>query len=172
MWSQATEGLTNIAVTLGADVNITCEFNITKIYWYRQKSPDPPVYILNICNSTSGTQYKKNSNFEHKYSVKTNSSLFISNISTEELGVYYCTKCSEAQKFSNGTKIYISDSVDSNQKLWTILIITSVLLNVLLIVAVIGLVKCCLDATRRSKDTSEKPQSTTAAQNTNDPQVR
>ncbi len=38
--------------------------------------------------------------------------------------------------------------------------------------AVSGLVKCCLDATRRSQNTSEKPQSTTAAQNTNDPHVR
>ncbi|KAK2907192.1 hypothetical protein Q8A67_006177 [Cirrhinus molitorella] len=85
---------------------------------------------------------------------------------------------SEARKFSNGTKIYIS--VDSHQTEsndfkqhqtpWIILIITSVLLNVLLTIAVIGLVKGCLKATRRSKDTSEKPQSTTAAQNTNDPQ--
>ncbi|KAL1251028.1 hypothetical protein QQF64_018824 [Cirrhinus molitorella] len=180
MWSQATESLTNIAVILGADVNITCDLDIKDVYWYRQKSPDPPLYILRTCNSTSERAKYKDNKLKDKYSVKTNSHLFIRNISTDELGVYYCVKDSEARKFSNGTKIYISDSVDSHQTEsndfkqhqtpWIILIITSVLLNVLLTIAVIGLVKGCLKATRRSKDTSEKPQSTTAAQNTNDPQ--
>ncbi len=100
MWSQATESLTNTAVTLGADVIITCDLDIEEIYWYSQKSPDPPVFILHTCNST---QYNK-----FQYSVNTNGSMFIRNISTDELGVYYCVKTSEPQKFSNATKIYIS----------------------------------------------------------------
>ncbi len=113
MWSQATESLTNTAVTLGADVNITCDLDIKEIYWYKHKSPDPPVLILRTYDSTyEGAEYE-NSIFEDKYSVKTNSRLFIRNISTDELGVYYCVKTSEPQKFSNGTKIYISGELFS-----------------------------------------------------------
>ncbi len=114
MWSQATESVTNTAVTLGADVNITCDLDIKEIYWYRQKSPDPPVFILRTYKSTfEGAEYE-NSIFEDKYSVKTNSRLFIRNISTDELGVYYCVKTSEPRKFSNGTKIYISGELFSH----------------------------------------------------------
>ncbi len=113
MWSQATESLTNTAVTLGADVNITCDLDIKEIYWYKHKSPDPPVLILRTYDSTyEGAEYE-NSIFEDKYSVKTNSLLFIRNISTDELGVYYCVKTSEPQKFSDGTKIYISGELFS-----------------------------------------------------------
>ncbi|KAL0149904.1 hypothetical protein M9458_054792, partial [Cirrhinus mrigala] len=108
MWSQVTESLTNIAVTLGADVNISCDLDIKEIYWYKLKLPDPPVSILRTYKSTyEGAEYE-NSIFKHKYSVKTKSRLFIRNISTDELGVYYCVKTSEPRKFSNGTKIYIS----------------------------------------------------------------
>ncbi len=108
MWSQATDSLTNTAVTLGADVNISCDLDIEEIYWYRQKSPDPPVLILHTCKSTHETTKYKDNKFKLQYSVNTNGSMFIRNISTDELGVYYCVKCSEARKFSNGTKIYIS----------------------------------------------------------------
>ncbi|XP_042568064.1 uncharacterized protein LOC122134455 isoform X2 [Cyprinus carpio] len=176
MWSQATESLTNTAVILGADVIISCDLDIEEIYWYKLKLPDPPESILRTYSSTYEAAKYENSIFTHKYSVKTNSSLLIRNITADELGVYYCVKTSEPRKFSNGTRIYFTDSVHRNQTEsqqetpWRNLTITSVLLNVLLIIAVIGLVKCCLDATRRSKNTSEKPQSTTAAQNTNDPQ--
>ncbi|XP_016122029.1 immunoglobulin iota chain-like, partial [Sinocyclocheilus grahami] len=106
MWSQATESLTNTAVSLGADVNISCDRDIEEIYWYKQKSPDPPVFILRTYSSTyEGAEYE-NIIFTHKYSVKTNSRLFIRNITTDELGVHYCVKASEPLKFSNGTKIY------------------------------------------------------------------
>uniref|UniRef100_A0A8C2FXJ2 Ig-like domain-containing protein n=1 Tax=Cyprinus carpio TaxID=7962 RepID=A0A8C2FXJ2_CYPCA len=180
MWSQVTESLTNTAVTLGADVIISCDLGIKDIYWYKQKSPDPPESILRTFSNRTEVAKYENSIFEDKYSVKTNSRLFIRNITADELGVYYCVKTSEPQKFSNGTKIYITDAVHKNktesnaapqhETPWRNLTIISVLFNVLLIIALIGLVKCCLDATRRSKNTSEKPQSTTAAQNTNDPQ--
>ncbi|KAF4097936.1 hypothetical protein G5714_021944 [Onychostoma macrolepis] len=113
MWSQAAESVTNTAVTLGADVNISCDLDIEEIYWYRHKSPDPPVLILRTYSSTyKGAEYE-NSIFKLKYSVKTNNRLFIRNISTDELGVYYCVKTSEPQKFSNGTKIYITSLVKS-----------------------------------------------------------
>ncbi|KAI2650214.1 Ig kappa chain V-III region [Labeo rohita] len=148
MWSQVTESLTNIAVTLGADVNISCDLDIKEIYWYKQKLPDPPVSILRTFDSMYEKAKYENSIFKHKYSVKTNSRLFIRNISTDELGVYYCVKTSEPQKFSNGTKIYITDSVHMNQTEtndapqqqtpWSFVTITSVLLNVLLIIALIG----------------------------------
>ncbi len=52
MWSQATESVTNIPVTLGADVNITCDLNIDEIYWYKLKLPDLPMLILRTYDST------------------------------------------------------------------------------------------------------------------------
>ncbi|XP_050958019.1 uncharacterized protein LOC127159158 [Labeo rohita] len=180
MWSQVTESLTNIAVTSGADVNITCNLDIEEIYWYKQKSPDPPVLILRTYDSTYEEAKYENSIFTHKYSVKTNSRLFIRNISTDELGVYYCVKTSEPQTFSNGTKIYISDSDQRNQtsklephdasqynKSWRnliIIIISSALLNVLLIITLIALVIRYLHATRKCTNISNNPQTTTAAE--------
>ncbi|XP_059399775.1 uncharacterized protein LOC132131710 [Carassius carassius] len=169
MWSQVTESLTNTAVTLGADVIISCDLDIKEIYWFRQKSSDPPELILRTFSSTEGAAKYENSIFKLKYSVKTNSSLFIRNITADELGVYYCVKTSEPQKFSNGTKIYISNSVYRNQTEskdapqqetpWrNLTIITSVLLNVLLIIALIGLVKSNTDATGRCKNDSNNLQ--------------
>ncbi len=113
MWSQA-ESVTNTAVTLGADVNISCDLDIEEIYWYRQKSPDPPVLILRTYDSTYEKAKYENSIFKLNYSVKTNSHLFIRNISSDELGVYYCVKTSEPLKFSNGTKIYINGELFYN----------------------------------------------------------
>ncbi|XP_056116571.1 uncharacterized protein LOC130093840 isoform X2 [Rhinichthys klamathensis goyatoka] len=168
MLYQATESLTNTPVTLGSDVNITCDLDIKEIYWYKLKLPDPPVLILRTFSSTYEGPKNENSISEHKYSVKTNSCLFIKNITIDELGVYYCVKTSEPLKFNNGTKIYISDSVHRNQTddapqhqiPWrNMTIFISVLLNVLLIIALIGLVKRFIDATGKS-----------AAQNSNNPQ--
>ncbi len=92
MWSQATESVTNTAVTLGANVTISCDLDIEEVYWYRQKSPDPPVLILRTHDRTYEKAKYENSIFKLKYSVKTNSRLFIRNISSDELGVYYCVK--------------------------------------------------------------------------------
>ncbi|KAI2647618.1 T cell receptor gamma variable 4 [Labeo rohita] len=149
------ESLTNKQVSLGADVNISCDLDIKEIYWYKRKLPDPPVLMLHTFDSTYERAEYENSIFENKYSVKTNSRLLIRNISTDELGVYYCVKTSEPLKFSNSTKIYISDSVQRNQtaefephdasqdhKSWRnliIIIISSALLNVLWIITLIGL---------------------------------
>ncbi|KAK7127113.1 hypothetical protein R3I94_018338 [Phoxinus phoxinus] len=180
MLYQATESLTNTPVTLGSDVIITCDLDIKEIYWYKLKLPDPPVLILRTYDSKYEVCKYENSIFEQKYSVKTNSSLSIKNITIDELGVYYCVKTSEPLKFSNGTKIYISDFVHKNitdsvhrnqtddapqHQIWrNMTIIISVLLNVLMTIALIGVVMNCLHATRRSKNSSEKPPSTTAAQ--------
>ncbi|XP_051549572.1 uncharacterized protein LOC127438203 [Myxocyprinus asiaticus] len=180
MWNEVTEALTKIQASSGDNVTLTCKLDIKEIYWYKQNSPDPPVLILRSFSSTyEGADYE-NSSFKHKYSLKSNSCLFIKNITTEELGVYYCVKVDTPLKFSNATIIYIADFVYKNQTesddslqlqtSWNSLTITSVLLNAFLIIAVIGLVKICLDATRRLKKTSNKPQSTTAAQYSNDPQ--
>ncbi|KTF75294.1 hypothetical protein cypCar_00022315 [Cyprinus carpio] len=198
MWSQVTESLTNTAVTLGADVIISCDLDIEEIYWYKQKSPDPPEFILRTYSSTyEGAEYE-NSIFTHKYSVKTNSRLFIRNITADELGVYYCVKTSEPRKFSNGiriyitglyncvtsdappkysnsTSLYVTDSVHENQTEsqqetpWRNLTIITSVLNVLLIVALIGLGTSYLQA-RRFKNSSENPQSTTTAHYSNDSQ--
>uniref|UniRef100_A0A8C1WNM8 Immunoglobulin domain-containing protein n=1 Tax=Cyprinus carpio TaxID=7962 RepID=A0A8C1WNM8_CYPCA len=160
MWSQATESLTNTAVTLGADVIISCDLCIEEIYWYKQKSPDPPEFILRTYDSTyEGAEYE-NSIFKLKYSVKTNSCLFIRNITADELGVYYCVKTSEPLKFSKGTKIYITDFVHKNQtdlvprdqKPWLIVTIITSVLSVFVIFAVIGLIKSCTNSSRGRKE--------------------
>ncbi|XP_056304565.1 uncharacterized protein LOC130216712 isoform X2 [Danio aesculapii] len=165
MWFEAIESLTNIAVTLGADVNITCDLDIEEIYWYRQKSPDPPVLILRTFDRTVKAAKYENSIITHKYSVKPNSSLFIVNISTDELAVYYCVKTREPFKFNNGTKIYITDPTDKNQthdapqqqiKQLRYLIIASVLLNVLLVIAALGLGKSYIQT--RTKTSSDNRQ--------------
>ncbi|XP_052394394.1 uncharacterized protein LOC127942609 [Carassius gibelio] len=156
MWSQVTESLTNTAVTLGADVIISCDLDIEEIYWFRQKSPDPPELILRTFSSRTEEAKYENSIFKLKYSVKTNSSLFIRNITADDLGVYYCVKSSEPQKFSNGTKIYISESRDppQHQKSWRNLIIffiiSSVLVTASVTIAVIGLLKSCTNSSRES----------------------
>ncbi len=100
MWSQATESVTNRTVTSGADVNVSCDLDI-EMYCYRHKLPDPPMLILNACKGTQDKTCKL------KCSENTNSSMCISNISTDELGVYYCVKTSEPQKLCNITEIYI-----------------------------------------------------------------
>ncbi|XP_067271005.1 uncharacterized protein [Pseudorasbora parva] len=161
MLCEATASLTHTPVTLGSDVIINCDLDIKEIYWFKLILPDPPVLILRTFDSTyEGGKYE-NGISEHKYSVKTNSRLFIRNITSDELGVYYCVKTSEPLKFNNGTKIYISDSVLRNQTdeapqhqmPWKDLtFFLSVLLNVLLIVALIGIVKRYTDATPNSNN--------------------
>ncbi|XP_043079443.1 uncharacterized protein LOC122327852 [Puntigrus tetrazona] len=168
MVSSVTESVRNTAVSLGSEVIISCDLDIKDVYWIRHKSPDSPEIILRTFSSTSEDPEYKNDIFEPKYSVKTNSRLWIRNISTDESGVYYCVKTSEPLKFSNGTRIYINDSVPENQRdcdddphhetQWRNLAITSVLINGILIIAVIGLAKVYLDVTKRSKKTSEKPE--------------
>ncbi|KAK2907198.1 hypothetical protein Q8A67_006183 [Cirrhinus molitorella] len=109
-----------------------------------------------------GAKYA-NSNFKLKYSLNANSCLVVKHISTDELGIYYCVKTSEPLKFSNGTEIYITVSNDASQYEipWSNLtIITSVLLNVLLIIALTGMVKSYIDITGRTKNN-------TVAQNSN-----
>ncbi|KAK7127092.1 hypothetical protein R3I94_018318 [Phoxinus phoxinus] len=172
MLYQATESLTNTPVTLGSDVIITCDLDIEEIYWYKQKLPDPPVLILrSFSNTYEGRGKHENIISKHKYSVKTNSRLSIKNITIDELGIYYCVKTSEPLKFSNGTKIYISEFVDRNQtseseshdapqrkqKSWInlIIIITSVLLSASVIIAVIGLVKRCSNSTCKESNSGD-----------------
>ncbi|KAK7137267.1 hypothetical protein R3I93_017369 [Phoxinus phoxinus] len=171
MLYQATESLTNTPVTLGSDVIINCDLDIKEIYWFKQKLPDPPVLILRTYSSRYEGPKNENSNSKHKYSVKTNSRLSITNITIDELGVYYCVKTSEPLKFSNGTEIYISEFVDRNQtseseshdapqrqKSWInliIIIITSVLLSASVIIAVIGLVKRCSNSTCKESNSGD-----------------
>ncbi|XP_043079706.1 uncharacterized protein LOC122328063 [Puntigrus tetrazona] len=176
MVSSVTESVRNTAVSLGSELIISCDLDIKEIYWIRHKSPDPPEIILRSYDHLYDAAKYENITFKPKYSVKTNSRLWIRNISTDESGVYYCVKTSEPLKFSNGTRIYINDTVHesptescsaSQQEIpwiWRNLTITSLLFNVLLIVALIG--KSYLQSRRLNK-TSADPQSTTAAQYSN-----
>ncbi|KAG1945961.1 hypothetical protein F2P79_013618 [Pimephales promelas] len=57
-------------------------------------------------HSTVSQYYEER--FKVKYSSLTLSRLFISNITIDELGIYYCVKTGPALQLSNGTRLYIS----------------------------------------------------------------
>ncbi|RXN34483.1 hypothetical protein ROHU_014971 [Labeo rohita] len=86
MWSQATESLTNIGVTIGADVNISCNFNITEINCEARKfSNGTKIYISGKSSDVqakevqSGAFNLRNKDL-HKDHVKT----------AQEKGTSYC----------------------------------------------------------------------------------
>ncbi|RXN30275.1 immunoglobulin iota chain [Labeo rohita] len=63
MWSQVTESLTNLAVTLGADVNISCDLDIEEIYCmcsgslvplFALPGRNPPVYHISRVHANYG----------------------------------------------------------------------------------------------------------------------
>ncbi|CAM4654213.1 unnamed protein product, partial [Leuciscus chuanchicus] len=121
MLYQATESLTNTPVTLGSDVNITCDLDIKEIYWYKLKLLDPPVLILRTYSRTY------------------------------EGGLYYCVTKDAPPKYSDGTRLHITvptptpeiqnhtvvKNIEKNQTYWEIIIFISAFINGLLIIVII-----------------------------------
>nr|XP_055072582.1 uncharacterized protein LOC129452627 [Misgurnus anguillicaudatus] len=148
---QSTESLTKKQVNLGGNVTLDCDIDVKDIYWLFLKPSKSLVVILRT-NSTSAMFIDQR--LRNKYSPQNNSSLFISNITKDELGVYYCAKLhSIALKLSNGTKLYISEvayknETEDNDQLQhsnttttqhSALTLATISLNVLLPIIIIGL---------------------------------
>ncbi len=92
---------------LGQNVSINCDLDEKEIYWMLLKLPNRPVMILRLF-STSPTPFYYNVRFRLKYSVQPKHNLFIKNVTTDELGIYYCMTTEAPPKFSNGTRLHIT----------------------------------------------------------------
>nr|XP_055074695.1 uncharacterized protein LOC129454245 [Misgurnus anguillicaudatus] len=162
---QSTESLTNKRVILGRNVTLDCDIDVRGIYWLFQKPSESLVVIFRTFTSDSTSTMFIDQRLRNKYSTQTNSRLFISNITKDELGIYYCAKLYSAPTFSNGTNLYIAAETEDNDQLQhnnttttqhPALILASISLYVLLLIIIIGL----LMARCRKPRKSAKPQPT------------
>ncbi|XP_065099761.1 uncharacterized protein [Paramisgurnus dabryanus] len=149
---QSTASLINKQVILGENVTLDCDIDVKEIYWLFLKPPESLVMIFRTFTPDSTSPMFTDQRLRHKYSSQTYSRLFISNITKDELGIYYCAKLySSALNIGNGTKLYISEAkTEDNDQLQhsknctattqhPALTITSILLIVMLLIIIIGL---------------------------------
>ncbi|XP_051551061.1 uncharacterized protein LOC127439066 [Myxocyprinus asiaticus] len=160
IWCPAAETLTDQLTDLEQNVIINCDLNENEVYWVLSKLQGPPVIILRSF-STSTTPYYYNKRFRHKYSMRSKH-LFISNVTIDELGVYYCMNTEIPPKFSDGTKLHVIEQtqqtecqnytvlqyiqqnqtevsyIQQNQTQWQIITVISCLLNGVLIIGTLS----------------------------------
>ncbi|XP_048023300.1 uncharacterized protein LOC125253389 [Megalobrama amblycephala] len=165
IWCQAAETLTAQLTDLGQNVTINCDLDENEVFWFLLKLPDSLAVILRTFSHPIPFYY--NERFRHKYSVDSKHNLLINNVTTDELGVYYCM--STDSKFSNGIRLHIIEPtpqtecqnqnhtvvqyiqqnqtvvkyIQQNQTSWQTLTLISALFNAVLVVVVIGLLKAC-----------------------------
>uniref|UniRef100_A0A672NQT6 Ig-like domain-containing protein n=1 Tax=Sinocyclocheilus grahami TaxID=75366 RepID=A0A672NQT6_SINGR len=101
--------LTDKRVNLGQNVTLDCQIDVKDIYWVFQKGTDSPVLILRTFSSESTISRLKNQSLKNKYSSLTLSRLFISNVTINELGIYYCVKTGSFLQLSDGIRLDIID---------------------------------------------------------------
>ncbi|XP_060767317.1 uncharacterized protein LOC132874869 isoform X2 [Neoarius graeffei] len=117
----AAEGFIEKSVNLRQNVTLKCEVSVRDVFWFLMKPSEPPVYILHSYSSQSLRADYSNTTFNKTFSLQYNSSLFIHNISTNELGVYYCIQtCSQSDintppNISSGIRLYIQSHSAENQ---------------------------------------------------------
>ncbi|XP_046696635.1 uncharacterized protein LOC124380004 [Silurus meridionalis] len=115
----AADSFTEKLVDFGRNVTLHCEVDIKDVYWFLIKPSEPPVFILRSFSGRSLRAEYSNPTFRKTFSVQYNSSLFIHNISTNVLGVYYCSKtpAGSPPNISHGFKLYIQNhsAVPENQ---------------------------------------------------------
>ncbi|XP_039538179.1 uncharacterized protein LOC120486310 [Pimephales promelas] len=162
---QTTASLIDKRVNLGENVTLDCQTDVKEIYWFFQKRTDSPLLILRTFTSHHASSQFNEERFKVKYSSLTLSRLFISNITIDELGIYYCIKSGSPLQLSNGTRLYISENIqDDNQtenknrpqceKTPTIddlPTVTSFILNFVLIITIIGLLTLKLKKPTKSR---------------------
>uniref|UniRef100_A0A8C2H330 Ig-like domain-containing protein n=1 Tax=Cyprinus carpio TaxID=7962 RepID=A0A8C2H330_CYPCA len=163
---QTTESLTDKLVNLGENVTLDCQTDVKEIYWVFQKPTDSPLLILRTFSSESSSSNVQDQKLKDKHSSLTLSRLFIINITVHELGIYYCVNQNTTLQISNGTRLHINESAqDQNQtkdcqqeqscektlELYRILTVTSILLNSVLIIAIIGLLMIKHKKPRKSR---------------------
>ncbi|KAL1251565.1 hypothetical protein QQF64_019361 [Cirrhinus molitorella] len=167
VWCQIMECLIDKRVILGTNVTLDCPIDVKEIYWFFLKLPDSPVVILRTFTSYSTSSLMEDKRLKDKYSALILSHLFISNITINELGIYYCAKTGSFLQLSNGTRLYTTESAqDQNQtennnhgqpqcektsEIHTILTAISLLVNFVLIIAIIGLLMLKLMKPRKSR---------------------
>lgn len=106
VWCQAVETLTELTL-LGQNVSINCDLDEKEIYWMLLKLPNRPVMILRLF-STSTTPFYYDARFRPKYSVQPSNSLFIKNVTADDLAIYYCMTTELPPKFSDGIRLHIT----------------------------------------------------------------
>ncbi|XP_053532550.1 uncharacterized protein LOC108259247 isoform X2 [Ictalurus punctatus] len=111
----AAESFTEKSVDLGQNVTLKCEVSVNNVLWFLMKPSEPPVFILRSFSSSILVPYYRNTTFSKRFSVQYNSSLFIHNISTNELGVYYCIQTGSPYNTSSGIRLYIRNRSAENQ---------------------------------------------------------
>ncbi|XP_060767048.1 uncharacterized protein LOC132874710 [Neoarius graeffei] len=111
----AAEGFIEKSVNLGQNVTLKCEVSVHDVFWFLMKPSEPPVYILLSFSSQSLDAQYSNTTFSKTFSLQYNSSLFIHNISTNELGVYYCIQSGSPPDISSGIRLYIQNHSAENQ---------------------------------------------------------
>ncbi|XP_047007685.2 uncharacterized protein LOC108259252 isoform X5 [Ictalurus punctatus] len=113
----AAESFTEKSVDLGQNVTLKCQVSVRNVFWFLMKPSELPVFILRSYSSRIMVPEYSNTTFSKKFSVQYNSSLFIHNISTNELGVYYCiqTQTGSPPDISSGIRLYIRNHSAENQ---------------------------------------------------------
>ncbi|XP_051978364.1 uncharacterized protein LOC127640030 [Xyrauchen texanus] len=178
IWCQAAETLTDQLTDLGQNVTINCDLNENEVYWFVLKLCSPVLILRSFSVATTPFHYSER--FRHKYSVQTKHLLFINDVTTDELGVYYCMNTEAPPKFGNSTrlriieptqltefdecqnhtaKMYIQKNqtevrcIQQNQSPWKALTLISALLNGFLL---IGLLKAFAVGNKRSAEHSQQ----------------
>ncbi|XP_060767579.1 uncharacterized protein LOC132875028 [Neoarius graeffei] len=150
----AAEGFIEKSVNLGQNVTLKCAVTGSDVFWFLMKPSESPVYILRAFSGLSLRADYSNTTFSKTFSLQYNSSLFIHNISTNELGVYYCIQTGSPPNISSGIRLYIQSHSAENQtqtvdederiRLWRNLFIMSGMMNCVAVVAVtVSIVSCC-----------------------------
>ncbi|XP_053085346.1 uncharacterized protein LOC117595709 [Pangasianodon hypophthalmus] len=151
----AAESFTEKSVDLGQNVTLKCEVSVRDVFWFLMKPSKPPLFILRSFSSKSLEAQYSNTTFNKTFSLQYNSSLFIHNISTNELGVYYCiqTQTGSPPDISSGIRLYTQNHSAENQtadkhedkesSLMPILIISGIMNCALVVAVTVSIVSCC-----------------------------
>ncbi|GAA6074645.1 uncharacterized protein LOC108259252 isoform X4 [Tachysurus ichikawai] len=157
----AAECFTEKSVDLGQNVTLKCKVSAIDVYWFLMKASEPPVFILRSFSSISLTAQYSNTTFNKRFSLQINSSLFIHNISTNELGVYYCiyTQTGSSPNISRGIRLYIQSHSAENQtevcqnqtldkdgeiRLWrNLFILSGLVVGVVMVAVTVSITICC-----------------------------
>ncbi|KAK2906795.1 hypothetical protein Q8A67_005780 [Cirrhinus molitorella] len=167
VWCQTTASLNDTLVNFGENVTLDCPIDKRDIYWVFQKPTDSPVVILRSFTTDFASSFFYNDRLKEKFSLEKYSRLCISNLTFNELGIYYCVKTGNSLQLSNGTRLYTIESAqEQNQteynnheqpqcektpEIHNILNVTSLLLNIVLIIAILGMVMLKLKMPRKSR---------------------
>ncbi|XP_026766304.3 uncharacterized protein LOC113524311 [Pangasianodon hypophthalmus] len=159
----AAESFTEKSVDLGQNVTLKCEVSVKNVLWFLMKPSEPPLLILRSFSSKSLEAQYSNTTFNKTFSLQYNSSLFIHNISTNELGVYYCIQTGSPPDISSGIRLYTQNHSAENQtadkhedketSLMPILIISGIMNCALVVAVTVFTVRHC----RRPPKTQAQP---------------